>query len=62
MTKGDFPRHASDRGAGWLAHLIHRLYCRTTRAHTFGYRNNMDRAIPLLAGPRFRPYLSGARG
>ena|ERR1019366_9048107 len=45
-----------------LAHLIHRLFSKANEAHKLCIVNNFRCAIPLLAGPRFRSYLSGAGG
>ena len=45
-----------------LAHLIHRLNCWVVDTYILSNSNYMSGAVPLPAGPRFRPYLSGVGG
>jgi hypothetical protein len=62
VTEGLHPARTNPTGRVKLAHLIHRLFSKANEVHKLCIVNNYRCAIPLQAGPRFRPYLSGAGG
>jgi pimeloyl-ACP methyl ester carboxylesterase len=45
-----------------LAHLIHGVSHLMRPPYMLCRRNDLGRVLPLLAGPRFRPYLQGVGG